>query len=241
LVRRAAEDRRRRERRRLARAVPRDRRATADRRHGERRHADDRRTGAPRRVGPRRRETPTPYNAEQLEMLRERMAAPGVATCPACEGTFSFGLPRRRGKEVVRLVRCHGCGKAAVVANTRAARVLLIGQKDAVRDAVRSVLMEAGHDVVEAADAAVGMTAYEATPADVVIIDVVAAGRMDAGDFARQLRRQFPDARLVALARRPTYGAIDPLALVQRLGAAHTLRLPASPADVLGAVEAARR
>ena len=109
-----------------------------------------------------------------------------------------------------------------------------------MRDAVRGVLLGAGHDVVEAADAAVGLVAYEAVPADVVILDVLAAGRVEAADFARQLRLQYPDARIVALARRPTYGAIDPLAVVQRLGAAQTLRMPASPADVLAAVEAAR-
>jgi len=173
-------------------------------------------------------------------MLRERFTAPGVPTCPACEGTFSLGLPRRRGAEIIRLVRCHSCGKAAVVANTRAARILLVGQKDPVRDALRSVLLGAGHDVVEAADAAVGLVAYEATPADVVLLDVLASGRMEAADFARQLRRQFPDARLVAIARRPTYGMVDPLAVVQRLGGAHTLRLPAAPADVLAVVDAAR-
>jgi CheY-like chemotaxis protein len=173
-------------------------------------------------------------------MLRERFAAPGTPTCPACEGTFSLGLPRQRGDEIVRLVRCHACGKAAVLTNTRAARVLLVAEKDTVRDALRTVLVGAGHDVVEVTDAAVGLLAYEATPADVVVIDVLAAGRMDAADFARHLRRQFPDARLVALSRRPTYGMVDPLAVVQRVGAAHTLRLPASPADVLSAVEAAR-
>jgi DNA-binding response OmpR family regulator len=140
----------------------------------------------------------------------------------------------------VRLVRCRSCGKAAVVAGTRAARVLLVGQKDTVRDAVRGILVSAGHDVVEASDAAVGLAAYEAAPADVVILDVVAAGRLDAAEFARQLRRRFPDPRIVALARRPTYGTVDPLAVVQRLAATQTLRMPASPADVLAAVEAAR-
>jgi CheY-like chemotaxis protein len=193
-----------------------------------------------RRHGARRRETPTPYTPEQLKMLRERCTAAGPATCPACEGTFVLGLPRRRGNAIVRLVRCRSCGKAAVVANTRAARILLVGQKDAIREAVRGVLVGAGHDVVEAADAAVGLVAYEAVPADVVILDVLAAGRLEAAEFARQLRRQFPDARIIALARRPTYGAVDPLAVVQRLGATQTLRIPASPADVLAAVEAAR-
>jgi CheY-like chemotaxis protein len=240
LTRRTSEDRRRRDRRQVVRPVPRERRTATERRRSERRVASDRRDRTPRRHGPRRRETPTPYSVPQLEALRERCTAIGPATCPACEGTFTLGQPRRRGTEIVRLVRCRSCGKTAVVANTRAARILLVGQKDAVRDAVRGVLLGAGHDVVEAADAAVGLVAYEAVPADVVILDVLAAGRVEAADFARQLRRQYPDARIVALARRPTYGAVDPLAVVQRLAAAQTLRMPASPADVLAAVEAAR-
>jgi CheY-like chemotaxis protein len=240
LSRRTSGERRHADRRRLARPVPRDRRTVAERRRGERRLPADRRDRTPRRHGARRRDTSTPYSVTQLEALRERCTTIGPATCPACEGTFTLGQPRRRGAEIVRLVRCRSCGRAAVVANTRAARILLVGQKDAVREAVRGVLLAVGHDVVEAADAAVGLAAYEAVPADVVVLDVVAAGRLDSAEFARQLRRQYPEARVLALARRPTYGAVDPLAVVQRLAATQTLRMPASPADVLAAVEAAR-
>jgi CheY-like chemotaxis protein len=193
-----------------------------------------------RRVGPRRRDTPTPYTPEELMALRQRFLNPGTVACPACGAAFELGLPRHRGDEIVRRVKCMGCGRAAVVSNTRAARILIIEQKDIIRDTLRAILMGAGHDVVEATDAGVGLLAYEVTPPDVVFIDVHAAGRMDAGEFVRRVRKDFPDARIVGMAGRPSYGMVDPLAVTQRLGAIRTIRMPFSRAEVLNVVEEAR-
>jgi CheY-like chemotaxis protein len=219
--------------------VPRNRRAGSDRRRAERRLPDERRAVG-RRVGPRRRDTPTPYTPEELQALRQRFLNPGAVACPACGASFELGLPRHRGDEIVRRVRCTGCSRAAVVSNTRVARILVIEQKDVIRDTLRAILMGAGHDVVEAMDAGVGLAAYEVSPPDVVFIDVHAAGRMDAGEFVRRLRRNFPDARIIAMAGRPSYGIVDPLAVTQRLGAIRTIRMPFSRAEVLNVVEEAR-
>ena len=132
---------------------------------------------------------------------------------------------------------CLGCGRAAVVPNSRAARILLIEQHHAQRDTLQAMLASAGHEVVEAADAEVGLLAYQTVPADVVIIDVLAPGRMDAPEFLRRLRRVFPDARVVAMAGRPSYTGVDPLAVMQGLGAVRTIRMPLSRDDLLRIVE----
>jgi two-component system KDP operon response regulator KdpE len=133
-----------------------------------------------------------------------------------------------------------GCGRTAVVTNSRAARVLVIEQKDVVRETLRAILAGAGHDVVEAADASVGLAAYELAPPDLVFIDVMGSGRMDAADFVRRLRQEFPDARIVAMAGRPSYGVMDPLALTRQLGAIGAIRMPFSREEVLRVVESAR-
>jgi DNA-binding NtrC family response regulator len=149
-------------------------------------------------------------------------------------------MARSRGTDTIRRVNCIGCGRAAILTNTRAVRVLVIAAKSAVRDALRTVLAGAGHEVVEAADAGVGLVAYETVPTDVVFIDARASGRMDAPEFVRRLRRAFPEARVVSVAGRPSYGAVDPLAVTHGLGAIATIRMPFSPADVLRAVDDAR-
>ncbi len=237
--RRGSEERRTRDRRAGVGEAPTERRAS-DRRRNDRRTTDRRITVA-RRRGRRRRETPTPYTAEQIAELRTRFAAPGMVHCPACGSGFSLGPGRRRGDQTARRVACHGCGRAAVVPNTRAARVLVVDQHAARRDALQTILAGAGHEVIETADAAVALAAYQVVPADVILIDVQSPGRMPATEFLRQLRRTFPEARVVAMAARSSYtGGADPLAVIHGLGAVRTLRMPITREDVLKTVEEAR-
>jgi CheY-like chemotaxis protein len=217
-----------------------DRRARPDRRGTERRIVPDRRTLAVRRRGRRRRDTPTPYTSEEFGELRARFAAPGSATCPACGGRFTLGPARRRGAEIARRVLCLGCGRAAVVPHSWPARVLLTTHNAPLRTLLRDILAGAGHEVVETDDAAVALAAYQTVPADVVIIDILSPGRVAAPDFLRQLRRTFPDARVVALAGRPSFAGADPLAILQGLGAVRSIRAPISRDALLKNVEEAR-
>ena len=94
--------------------------------------------------------------------------------------------------------------------------------------------------MVETADAWVGLLAYRTVPADVVIIDVLAPGRMEAAEFLRQLRRTYPDARVVTMAGRPSYQGVDPLAVTQAFGAVRTFRMPVSRDDLLRIIEEVR-
>jgi CheY-like chemotaxis protein len=241
VARRAGEERRSRERRSGAQAHPAERRAGPDRRGTDRRSVQERRTELLRRRGRRRRDTPTPYTAEEIVTLRERFAAPGPVACPACESRFSLGPSRRRGGESARRVVCLGCGRGAVVTNSRAARILVVEQHDGLREILQAMLTGAGHDVIEAPDAGVALSAYQTVPADVIILDVLAPGRMEAPEFLRRLRRFFPEARVVAMAGRPSYTGSDPLAVAQGLGAARTIRMPVSRDELLKIVEEVRQ
>ena len=240
LPRRSSEDRRCRERRSTAHQYPSERRARQDRRRLDRREAPDRRILSARRHGRRRRDNLTPFTVEEIADLRARFAAPGTVSCPSCESRFTLGPARRRGAETARRVVCLGCGRAALVPNSRAARILVISQQSALRDALHAMLASAGHEVVETADAGVALLAYRMVPADVVIIDVLAPGRMEAPEFLRLLRRTFPDARVVTMAGRPSYREVDPLAITLALGAARTIRMPLSRDDLLRIVEEVR-
>lgn len=234
--RRARSERRTHDRRSGVGQTPSERRAGSERRQDDRRELERRATPV-RRRGRRRRETPTPYSSEQFTELKARFAAPGPVHCPACDSGFSLGPGRRRGNDTARRVICIGCGRAAVVPATRASRILLVGQHAPLRDAMQAMLVGAGHEVIEAADAAVALIAYQTVPADVIFLDVVSPGRMSAGDFLRRLRRVFPDARVVAMASRPSYvGGVDPVA---GLGV-RTIRMPLSREDVLRTIDEVR-
>jgi CheY-like chemotaxis protein len=238
--RRSGEDRRSRERRSTAHEFAAERRARQDRRHLGRREVTDRRALATRRRGRRRRDSLTPFTVKEMGELRARFAAPGPVGCPSCGSRFTLGPARRRGAELARRVVCLGCGRAALVPNSRSARILLVAQQSALRDALQAMLASAGHEVVETADAGVALLAYRTVPADVVIIDVLAPGRMEAPEFLRQLRRTFPDARVVTMAGRTSYREVDPLAVTLALGAARTIRMPFSGDDLLRIVEEVR-
>lgn len=240
IPRRTGIDRRRRQRRALSLQVPRNRRRGDDRRNQVRRVIADRRDALRRRRS-RRRETPSPFTVEEVDRIRRVFTEPGPpASCPACGSAFTLSRERRRGSEALRRVQCISCGKTAVVSNTRMARVMVISGKDELRDALRSILASARHEIVEAADAVVGLTAYQQNPTDVVFIDVLSAGRMEATEFIRKLRRDFPDARVVAMSSRTSFGVADPLAVAKQLGAVKTLRVPCTADEIHRAVEEAR-
>jgi CheY-like chemotaxis protein len=200
----------------------------------------DRRGAVSRRREPRRRETPTPYTAKQLADLRARFAAPGPVSCPACESRVVLDPAQRAGTGIARGVLCFGCGRAAVVPRAWAARVLVAIHDTALRNELREILANAGHDVVETDDTSVALAAYRAAPADVIIVDVLAPGRVRAPEFQRQLRATFPDARIIALAGRKSYAGVDPLMAVPGLEGVRSMRLPISREALLKTVEEAR-
>jgi CheY-like chemotaxis protein len=185
-------------------------------------------------------ESPIPYTAEQVAQVRAQFAVPGPVNCPACGGAFTLGPSRRRGDETPRRVACLGCGSAAVVPKSWQARILVISEHGAVRNALQTTLASVGHEVIEAADAGVGLLAYERVPADVVFLDMVAPGRMEASEFLRRVRRLAPDARVVAMARKPTYAGTDLVAVAQALGAVRALRMPIERDQLLKTVEEVR-
>jgi DNA-binding NtrC family response regulator len=118
---------------------------------------------------------------------------------------------------------------------------MVVAEKASVRDAIRTTLTDVGHEVVDAADASVALWAYQQDPADVVFIDVFAAGRMESGEFMRQIRRYSPDACVIAVSGRTSYRGRDPLHVARELGAFRTLRAPFSRAELLEALQAKNR
>lgn len=233
-------DRRDSDRRCATREPHAERRDRTDRRLGDQRRALERRTLTDRRRAVRSHVTPTPFTPEQLGELRARFAAQGPVSCPSCGSRVPLGPAHRTATETVRLVTCLGCGRGAVIPDPGAARVLVISANAALRDILRAPLARAGHDVTEAADAGVGLAAYQANPADVVLLDVQATGRMDAAEFLRRLRSSSPEARVVLLVRRNSKEAADPIAGAGALGAVPTIQMPVSREDLLRVVDEAR-
>jgi CheY-like chemotaxis protein len=103
------------------------------------------------------------------------------------------------------------------------------------------MMVNAGHDVSDAADLEGALRVWRESPQDVVVVDLSVPGRLDGQDVIRRLRSEFADVPVVAMGPRASYGVADPLAAARQLGALRTLRMPFSTPELLTAIAEARR
>jgi CheY-like chemotaxis protein len=111
------------------------------------------------------------------------------------------------------------------------AHVLVIDDDAPLRGMLAEILQTAGHTVTLAADGLEGAQLYRATPADVVLCDLVM--RHSGLTLIRILRDQYPACRIIAIS------GVDPhrLAYARESGAMLTLRKPLSPSELIEAVD----
>jgi len=84
-------------------------------------------------------------------------------------------------------------------------RILVIDDEAFVREALQRVLSSSAASVVCAADAAAGLALLREAAVDLVIIDVVLPG-MDGVTAIREIRRDYPDVRIIAISGGGNFG-----------------------------------
>ena len=101
------------------------------------------------------------------------------------------------------------------------ARGLVIDDEPVVRELVADVLTAAGHQVEGAEDGGSGVLRYRESPFDLVITDILMPVK-DGLEVIRELKADFPDARIIATA------AMGDLVLeeAERAGADRTMPKP---------------
>jgi DNA-binding response OmpR family regulator len=87
------------------------------------------------------------------------------------------------------------------------ARILTIEDDERIRSATRLALEDEGYEVIEAADGEEALEAFAATPADVVLIDVMLPG-IDGFDVCRALRRSSDVPIVMVTARTDTHDVV---------------------------------
>jgi DNA-binding NtrC family response regulator len=114
-------------------------------------------------------------------------------------------------------------------------RVLVIDDDEQVRALLYEILDRAGFEVIEATNGAEGLKLYRNQPADLVITDLIMPEK-EGVETILELRREFPEARVVAISGGGRNGGRDYLPIAAQLGARRTVAKPFSRQAILEAV-----
>lgn len=115
------------------------------------------------------------------------------------------------------------------------ARILIIDDEEEVRLVLREAFEYIGHEVVEAGDGQEGLQHYRATTPDLIITDLwmpVKGGL----ETIRELRREAPEVRIIAMSGGFSRDGVDGLDLAKQLGAQRVFLKPLRIPEMFDAV-----
>jgi DNA-binding response OmpR family regulator len=117
-------------------------------------------------------------------------------------------------------------------------KVLLIEDDVRVRETLEIILCRHDHDVRVALDGQQGLALFAAWKPDVVVTDIIMP-EVEGIETIMTIRRQAPDAAIVAMSGGTRLAATDYLEIAKELGADVTLRKPIRSEELLAAIDAA--
>lgn len=115
------------------------------------------------------------------------------------------------------------------------ADILIIDDEPGILKILRRILEDAGHTVTEAPDGEVALRHFEGRPADLIVTDIFMPA-MDGIELLVNIRRSFPEARVLAMSGGGLLSRDQALGDAALLGADHILQKPFSRDEVLEAV-----
>ncbi len=116
------------------------------------------------------------------------------------------------------------------------ARILVIDDDDQVRELLRQMMEHAGHEAVVAADGQIGMRMHREQPADIIVTDIIMPEK-DGWEAIVELRKEFPDVKIIAISGGARLGPYSYLAIAKRFGAQRVFAKPLEKAELLRAIE----
>lgn len=117
------------------------------------------------------------------------------------------------------------------------AKILIIDDDRRASALFGRILSAAGHQVTLAADGDEGLAAFDGSPAEIVITDLLMPGT-EGIETIRELRRRDPRLPIIAISGGGSLDKTDLLNLAERFGANWTLAKPLESKDLVDAVAA---
>lgn len=114
--------------------------------------------------------------------------------------------------------------------------ILIIDDDNQFRTMLRKMVERNGYEVVEASDGKEGIKLYRKNPTDLIITDLIMPDK-DGIETIQELRKDFPDVKIIAISGGGRLGPHDYLHLAKMLGAQRTLTKPIELDELLKAIE----
>ncbi|MCB1182070.1 response regulator [bacterium] len=118
------------------------------------------------------------------------------------------------------------------------ARILIIEDDALTREWLESLLTRNGYEVIAATNGKEGVDRFHASPADLVITDIVMPEK-DGIETITDLKRSHPDLKIIAISggdRRPADVSRNYLHSARLIGANRSMQKPIENPDILAAV-----
>ena len=96
-------------------------------------------------------------------------------------------------------------------------KILIIDDEAPIRSMLKDILEDEGYEVVEAENGEVGISQYRNDPTDVVITDIVMPDKEGIATI-RELKKEFPDIKIIAMSGGGRGGADDYLLMAEAFG-----------------------
>ena len=111
-------------------------------------------------------------------------------------------------------------------------KILVIDDDDLLRRVVEKVLILGGHQVLAAADGALGMAIFRKERPEIVVTDIIMPEQEGLGTIM-MMRRERPEARIIAMSGGGRMGNLDVLEAAHALGSDEVIAKPFLPRDLL--------
>jgi len=118
------------------------------------------------------------------------------------------------------------------------ARILVIDDEEPIRRLLARALVGEGHEVIEAKDGREALQLHLATPAELVITDIIMP-EQDGLEVIMALKRKAPGIKIIAMSGGGRFGQTEALHMAEPLGAFATLRKPFALGTMLETVNLA--
>jgi len=114
-------------------------------------------------------------------------------------------------------------------------RILVIDDEESVRQIVKEMLVLEGYEVITAPNGKAGLQSFRKQPTDLIITDIFMP-EMEGLETIRELHREFPQVKIIAMSGGGESGMLSFLSYAERFGAVSTLRKPFSREELLKCV-----